>query len=288
MVGKRLTFSILTSAAVLTATAAQAADYPQPPPPPPIIVPPPQECCDWYLRGHVGVGMAGGSDAEYIMNPANNNNFAFEATSYSDAYFIGLGIGYEFNHWLRFDVTAEYRAKSRVYAYGTYTFGGGTFGDIYEGNLKSWLFLANAYVDLGTWYCLTPFVGVGVGGSYNILADFTDRNQTLSGRGYGRNPGDWNFAWALYAGVAYNVSKNFKVELTYRYLDYGSITDTVDCIGGCFADSYKFDDLYSHDFMLTLRWNCCDFDVPPPRYVYTPPPPVYAPPPVYPPLQSRG
>jgi hypothetical protein len=40
--------------------------------------------------------------------------------------------------------------------------------------------------------------------------------------------------------------------------------------------------------MLTLRWNCCDFDAPPPRYVYTPPPPVYAPPPVYPPLRSRG
>jgi len=58
-------------------------------------------------------------------------------------------------------VTAEYRAKSRIYACGTYTFGGGTFGDICEGNLKSWLFLANAYADLGTWYCLTPFDGVG-------------------------------------------------------------------------------------------------------------------------------
>jgi opacity protein-like surface antigen len=107
----------LTTAVAPIATAAQAADYPQPPPP--IIVPPPQECCDWYLRGHVGVGMAGGADAEYIINPANSNNFAFESTSYSDAYFIGFGIAYEFNHWLRFDVTAEYRAKSRVYALPT-------------------------------------------------------------------------------------------------------------------------------------------------------------------------
>jgi opacity protein-like surface antigen len=285
MVGKRLAIPILT-AAVLTAGAAQAADYPQPPPPPPIILPPPQEeCCDWYLRGHVGVGITGGADAEYIINPSNSNDFAFEHTSYSDAFFIGLGIGYEFNHWLRFDVTGEYRSKSRVYAYGTYTDGGGgVFGDIYEGYLSSWVFLANAYVDLGTWYCFTPFVGVGIGGSYNMLTDFTDRNQTLSGRGYGRNPGEWNLAWALHAGVSYSVSKNFKVELAYRYLNFGSITDTVDCVGGCFADSYKFKDLYSHDFMLTLRWNCCDFDVPPPRYVYTPPPPVYMPPPVH----SRG
>ena len=38
----------------------------------------------------------------------------------------------------------------------------------------------------------------------------------------------------------YAVSKNLKVDLAYRYLNYGSITDTVDCIGGCTRDSYKF------------------------------------------------
>ena len=63
-------------------------------------------------------------------------------------------------------------------------------------------------------------------------------------------PSKWNLAWALYAGVSYNVTKNFKVDLTYRYLNYGSITDTVDCNGGCFPDSFKFDKLYSHDIML--------------------------------------
>ena len=29
------------------------------------------------------------------------------------------------------------------------------------------VFLANAYVDLGTWWCVTPFIGAGVGTSYN-------------------------------------------------------------------------------------------------------------------------
>jgi opacity protein-like surface antigen len=284
MFSARLPISIC-AAALLAASAAHAADYSQPLPPPMYVQPPViQEFSGWYLRGFVGVGMTGGSKAEYIKNPANSNDFAFEFTSYSDANFIGGGIGYEWNNWLRFDATAEYRAKSRIYAYGTYTNGGGgVFGDIYEGNLKSWIFLANAYVDLGTWNCFTPFVGVGVGGAYNTLANFIDTNQTLSGRGYGRNPSEWHFAYALHAGVAYNVSKTFKVELAYRYLNYGSITDTVDCVGGCTApDSYKFDKLYSHDIMLGLRWICCDV-APPPRYVYTPPPPVYAPP-----LHSKG
>src|SRR5665213_3430227 len=127
----------------------------------------------------------------------------------------------------------------------------------------------------------TNFVGAGIGGSYNSLVDFTDVNPT-GGFGFGRNPSEWHTAWALYAGVGYNISKTLKVDLTYRYLNYGSITDTVDCIGGCNPDSYKFGKLYSHDFMIGLRWICCEV-APAPRYVYAPPPP---PPP--PPLQSKG
>ena len=34
------------------------------------------------------------------------------------------------------------------------------------------LFLANAYVDLGTWWCVTPFVGAGVGVAHIRSPDF--------------------------------------------------------------------------------------------------------------------
>jgi hypothetical protein len=33
-----------------------------------------------------------------------------------------------------------------------------------QGNISSAVFLANGYVDLGTWWCFTPFIGAGVGG----------------------------------------------------------------------------------------------------------------------------
>jgi opacity protein-like surface antigen len=286
MSSTRLTLSILAAAALLAAAgSAHGADY-TPPPPPPVYAPPPQPCCNtWYLRGFVGIGLNGSYDLEYIKNPANPpNNFHIEHNSIADAYFLGGGAGYEFNNWLRFEATAEYRAKTQVNAFGSYTFNGGTFGDQYQGNLSSWIFLANAFVDLGTWDCFTPFVGAGVGGAYNTMSDLTDIGIFTSGRGIGRNSSDWNLAWALYAGMSYEVSKNFKIDLTYRYLNYGSVTDTIDCVGGCNADSYKFKNLYSNDIMLGLRWTCCDIAPPPPRYVYTPPP--YVPPP--PPLQSRG
>ena len=53
--------------------------------------------------------------------------------------------------------------------------------------------------------------------------------------------------------MAYNVTNNFKVELTYRYLSLGSVTDTIDCISGCNPNSYKWNSLTSQDFMIGFR-----------------------------------
>ena len=128
---------------------------------------------------------------DYLPAPANaGNGFRFEQSSSSDGFFIGGGVGYEWNNWLRFDGTVEYRAKTRVKAFGSYPAGGGFIAgtDFYDGNLKSWVFLANAYVDLGTWNCFTPFVGFGIGATYNTMADLTDFNTNGGlGRGIGRN-----------------------------------------------------------------------------------------------------
>ena len=286
MFGAHLTIMTVVLAASLAASATRAADYS---PPPPVYIQQPQQVIEsftdgWYLRGDVGVGMMRANQLEYIRNPLNFNDFAIEHSSMGDTFFIGGGVGYEFNNWLRFDVTGEYRGKTTVNAVGSYTFGGGTFGDVYQGYLKSWVFLANAYVDLGTWNCFTPFVGAGIGFTRNTLNDFVDTGLGTSGRGFGRDTSEWHAAWALHAGVAYNVTKNFKVELAYRYLNLGSITDTIDCVGGCNPDSYKFGNIHSQDIKLGLRWTCCETP-PPPRYVYTPPPPVYTPPP---PLRSKG
>jgi opacity protein-like surface antigen len=282
MVGARLKLSTMTAIAALTASAAQGADYsqPLPPPPQPIVYQQPQQdfAEGWYLRGFVGVGMTNTFKLDFLENPAHSTNFVFDQHSNSDTVFVGGAVGYEWNNWLRFDVSAEYRARTQVNARGVFDPVTGN-GDAYQGYIKSWVFLANAFVDLGTWNCFTPFVGVGVGAAYNQLANFVDMGIGTTGAGFGRNSAEWHPAWALYAGVGYNVSKSLKIDLTYRYLNYGSITDTIDCIGGCIADSYKFSNLSSHDLMLGLRWTCCEAP-PPPRYVYTPPPP--------PPLHSRG
>jgi opacity protein-like surface antigen len=263
MVSVRLLIS--AAATSMLTTAAFAADMGVPPlqpppyqPPPMVYAPPPvaapQPLGGWYLRGNIGIGITSDADLQFQQNPLNTSNFAIKNASLGDTTFFNAGVGYEVNNWLRFDVTGEYRTKSPLNAFGIYTFGGGTFVDTYQGFLKSTIFLANGYIDLGTWDCLTPFVGAGVGVAYNSLDDFVDVGVPSAGSGIGRNSSNFNFAWALHAGISYAVTQNFSVELAYRYLNYGSVTDTIDCTGGCNPDSYKLQSLSSNDLMLGVRW----------------------------------
>jgi opacity protein-like surface antigen len=249
MVSSRSFISAFAAATICTSTAALAADMGPPPYLPPVV----PEQSPWYLRGDIGLGWES-SNLQFLQNPLNATNFAFDHSSLANTPFIRGGIGFDVNNWLRFDTTAEYRFKSAINAFGQYTSGGTTFSEAYQGYLTSLVFLENAYVDLGTWAYLTPFVGAGVGGASNSVSDFTESG--FSGgsiNGTGPTANKWNWAWAAYAGVAYNVTNNFKVELTYRYLSFGSVTDTIDCIGGCNPNSYKWNNLTSQDFMIGFR-----------------------------------
>ena len=177
-----------TAAAVMVSTTAFAADMPQPMPQlqyqPVVIQQPPTA---WYLRGYIGVGINNQADFIFQPNPANNPvNVLTTHSSLGDSVFFGGGVGYEFNNWFRVDVTAEYRARTPFNAFLIYQ-SGGVFGDQYNASIRSDIFLANAYVDLGTWNCLTPFVGLGVGGAWNTFDNLTDIGIGTSGNGVGTN-----------------------------------------------------------------------------------------------------
>jgi opacity protein-like surface antigen len=258
-----VTLLIRAAAATLLSTTAYAADMPQQLPPQPQMMYQPMPLVmeqpegAWYLRGDVGVGITSQVDFVIDQNPLNTPaDILTQHAAMGDTFFFDAGIGYEFNSWLRFDVTAEYRAKTSFNAFLTYACSpaGCVQGDQYNAFVKSDIFLANAYVDLGTWNCVTPFVGFGIGGAYNTFADLTDIGIATSGNGVGTNASELNFAWALHAGLAYNVTKDFSVELAYRYLSYGSVSDQIFCAGGCNPDTYKLQNLTSQDFMLGVRW----------------------------------
>lgn len=269
-------------AALATVSAASAADLPMFQPAAPVV----QDdfTSGWYLRGDIGVGMNRFRNFEHNQtNPAFvwPASWNIDSKGMNDSVFIGGGVGYQWNSWLRFDVTGEYRFTTKFKAVGSYSgvadfcAGGGKCFDVYDGSHSSAVFLANGYVDLGTWYGITPFVGAGVGMAYHNISGLWDlglNSDGTTGRGFAQDYSQLKFAWAVHAGAAYNVTRNLKLELAYRYLNMGSVrTGIVDCVG-CGAGGplayYTLRSLDSHDIKLGLRWM---LNAPSPEPVYSPP-----------------
>jgi opacity protein-like surface antigen len=263
----------LVGASALASTAALAADLAAPQPQ---YVQPAPEVGGWYLRGDVGVGAQNFKSYDFTQTNAASGalwpaSWQINQKDIKDAAFIGLGLGYQWNSWLRFDVTGEYRADVKFKAVGSYAgaadfCGGGTCFDVYDGDHQASVFLANAYFDLGTWWCVTPFIGAGVGGVYHRTSSLTDSSFIAGGSSaLGITTVDhsnWDFAWAVHAGLSYQVSSNFKVELAYRFLSMGSAqTSEVLCgANGCGAPGggprafYTLTDMTSQDIKLGVRW----------------------------------
>ncbi|MFT4099163.1 MAG: outer membrane beta-barrel protein [Rhodoblastus sp.] len=265
--GKFTALSLAGFVSVAAFGPALAADLL--PPPPPVEAPvlaPAMDTSGWYLRGDVGVGVTQISGLRSTLQPAGAilpPPTAFAQSSIEEAAIIGAGVGYQINNWFRTDITAEYRRQAQYRAAQIYTAGCATTycADNYNAKLSSGVFLANGYVDLGTWGGLTPYVGAGVGLARHRLAGLTD---TGLGYGYAADTIKTNFAWALMAGAAFDVTRNLKLDLGYRYLNMGPVTSNpIACNAApCFYETQSYK-LSSHDFRLGFRYMLADAGVGP-------------------------
>jgi len=269
---------IAAGAATLFSTFAFAADLPIAPPPM-YAPPPPADFGGWYLRGDIGFSNQSMKNIRKSDNPVLTS--LNETNTFDTGGIFDVGVGYRFNSWFRTDVTAQYRGRSNYKGTDVYTATASGLNyngqDNYNASKSELLFLANAYVDLGTWWCVTPFIGAGVGASRVNISGFTDTGvnnfqQTtppfiggppVASYATAGNASKWNFAWAAHAGLAYHVTPNVTLELAYSYVDLGSgTTGTIATFDGFSrGTSYKFNDITSHDLKLGVRW---DLDTPPP------------------------
>jgi opacity protein-like surface antigen len=238
----------------------------------PSYAPPIEDFGGWYLRGDIGFSNQSVKKLDWYSYPtllSLNQNTGFDT-----AGIFGVGVGYQFNNWFRADVTGQYRGKSNFHGTDVFVFsdaGVATPGvDTYTASKSEWLALANAYVDLGTWWSVTPFIGAGVGFSRNTISSYVDTNPPAGSVAVAPAASKWNFAWALHTGLAYRVTPGFAVELGYSYVNLGdAATGIVSDFTG-FANNHTmgFKDITSHDVTLGVRWN---LESPP---VYEPPPMV--------------
>ncbi len=261
--------------AALLSSASQAADMPSLLPP--VELPPMEFARGWYLRGDIGMS---NQQVKSLYNGRYDSALAVSTVQkdFDSAPFFGLGVGYQFNSWLRADVTGEYRGKANFHGLDVVQTSGvpSTLTAEYRASKSEWLVLANIYADLGTWYSFTPFVGAGVGGSYNRISNFLEVNSVTSGGDYADTGSKWNFAWALHAGVAYRVTPALSFEFAYRYVNLGDALtgDVITSQGGnaLYSPMY-FKTITSHDLKFGMRW------------MLDPPMPVQ---PVMPPVMGRS
>jgi opacity protein-like surface antigen len=229
----------------------------------------------WYLRGDIGMTNQKVDHLFNVLYNAPNTSVSSTGVGFDSGMLFGVGVGFHYNDWIRFDATGEYRGGANFHGLDIVKFNGVPAGtDEYRATKSEWLALANVYADLGTWNCFTPFVGVGIGGVYGKISNFLDINTATAGIAYAEDNAKWNFAWALHAGVGYQVSKNVTIELAYRYLNLGDFASgdlkTYTGTNNVF-NPMEFHGVTSHDVKLGVRFqfDCVDCGPPPP-----PPPPI--------------
>ncbi len=127
-------------------------------------------------------------------------------------------------------------------------------------SVKTYTAMANFYKDFGRFGNVTPYVGAGVGIAYNQMGEtYFTGNPNLTNRIAGDN--DIALAWALMAGIGYQISDRAILDVGYRYLDMGKISSQRHDNAGFINPRVTVDDLAAHEFKVGLRYHlggdCC-------------------------------
>lgn len=246
--------AIVVAAALIvgqTATAG-AADLLPPPVVEPMPIPEPVAVHDIYLRGYIGMTE---QEADDITNDIiKAGNFTIFNKEFDSAPFIGFGVGIRRSDRFRFDGTGEYRGKATFHGLDK----DNTFSatNEYSGVKSEWLFLANAYWDIGTHRGFTPYLGAGIGVAEVTLDNFTDVNVKTNAIHWAGKNSEWNLAWALHAGVAYEISPDLTFDMGYRFTYLGDgKTGTFRTYDNTTSPGpLTLEDITSHDVHIGLRW----------------------------------
>jgi opacity protein-like surface antigen len=186
------------------ATPASAADMPYSRPGPQVQ----EYFSNWYLRG----------DGGYRFNSVSGGQAfgsSFSNSSLTDTGVVGAGIGYKWS-WFRADVTVDYGGRPN--------FSGNTATPAnITSRLSNATAMLNGYIDLGSWWGVTPYVGGGIGYSWLKPADFasTFPPPPLLPATSITDSSRWSPSWAVMAGLSYAITPVFLIDASYRYLDIG-------------------------------------------------------------------
>ncbi|MGH6793918.1 MAG: outer membrane protein [Methylocella sp.] len=213
---------------------------------------------NWYVRG----------DLAYAQEtyPQISPDTLGPTPSVLNTYSAGVGMGYKVNNYFRTDLILDYRSQIHAVGVGAPTSCEVVLPSVitglptptpeicnghFDNEIHRWDLLANGYLDLGTWYGVTPYIGAGAGVAFartNQSVNFTYGNGLACNTACGfpttpvgtfiftdfdhsQSNMRYDFAWALMAGVAIAMTDHAQLDIGYRYLDLGSIP-TLSSVGG--------------------------------------------------------
>lgn len=263
----------LIAAALMTSTAAaQAADLYEPP----VVEVVPEvrtvAVGGWYLRGDIGYSKVHVRGVEYFQGTSFSGEF--EEHDVDGTWMLSGGIGYQVTDYFRVDATLDHHFSA---AFNGSSASGVACGDADgdpltydpdgvcnyddDSNLAVTTIMANAYVDLGNYAGFTPYVGGGLGGAL-VHWDDLSNDETCTGTCTGvagdsnhDGIGDWRFAYALHAGVSYDLNASLKLDAgyTFKHIDGGTMFDFDGASG---SGPQGFDEgIKIHTVRAGLRWN---------------------------------
>ncbi len=213
-----------------------------------------------YVRADVSLGWDRSRNANSTFaSPVTD--FRLDSTRFTQAPVTGLGVGYQLNGFVRTDLTVEQRGSARYKAAASYVdatnCGAARCAETYSGAIRSTLVMANAYGEIGSWFDVTPFVGLGLGFARNAVQPVSLPLSNGHGVGQSSVATQTRFAFALMAGLAYDLTPQIKVETSYRYLNMGAAqSGAIACApaaGACVGQTQRIG-LSAHDLRIGLRY----------------------------------
>jgi opacity protein-like surface antigen len=202
----------------------------------------------WYIRGDIGYAASynGGTHTFRTFDPVTTlySPQTFVTNSTDADISVGVGVGYQLNDWFRVDGTVERfsgaftgttaSTSPCVSPVAVPGYAGTTCASNDAQDYTAYQLMANAYVDLGTYVGVTPYLGAGLGYTVVSYGDLTNSLYCVPGAsacpiGVAAIPSvshagesDWRLTYSAMAGLGYNLSQNVKLDLGYRYSKIGS------------------------------------------------------------------
>jgi opacity protein-like surface antigen len=250
--------------------------------PVPAPVPVPEIASGFYVR--IDAAYSQGDTSKYRSTETHAD--LVRADSYLDNFpRFGFGVGYQYNRWLRGDITFDWRTdveskgSGNVFytlpnANGTTSLMRDTISDHFKSTNMTGM--ANAYLDVPVWHSVTPYVGAGIGFVRHQLrglnytrdttcVDLVDCNFVPPGGAPVPGPlfissgsataggVDVALAYSLMAGFTFQIAEWTKVDLGYRWLHLDGTTFVGR--GGNIVQNLTIPDQNIHELRVGLRWD---------------------------------